>query len=739
MLINNINSEVLLRSLVSMPVTKENAAQPASIENRRISYARHISGADSDIAGVTTLGAWVRACSSDAMRAASEHLLTIEDKEELAAAKRKLLPVCFPSAVLSIRDRNKDISEKLVSYSGLICVDIDTHDRGEALVAVNTLAGIPYIAFSSLSASGRGAYAVALTDNLDFGKHKLYWRAVSDDIAERTGYENDPLTKDVTRARFMAYTPSIALGDSVVPFTLPEGYEEPTAVEYGDADEDFPPDDTTLAAVEDCVRQWEEEGLVLGSGTYWPRYYMGVALKNLGETGFKFYERLCRGYTHPRTPRQEWDMFPDNAAAENANKNKIRLGRFFKVMELQFHIKPTEEEVRLPLDEQNTVITEIVEEVAKVYQCPREFCIAAMFSAVAAVAGKKFSLWDGKYTNCAQLWTAIVAPSGTGKSEVLSWFFKPVEAIETEGYKAYQVALQEWKEGGEKSPKPKFRRCTAVDTTPEVRDQILADNPNGLCLVVDELRGLFGDMGRYNKSGEVERLLSVFSNRSYNVDRKTQEPLRIVNPVLSIVGTIQPSVFSQAFGSPQFTGNGFLPRWCFIWNNEHPARCYSDLSVHPGISAKWAEIIRYIDGADGEITFQLSQPARDFYEAFYNEMEGKIHRSPDDTKKEMYAKLQVNILRWALIAAILAGEYEESVGCGEISAESMEYAVDCFRYFEKTGLKAVEAARGQSSQMTKKDALLALNRAYPNLSRARLAEAIGTSMPYLSKVLKGLK
>lgn len=719
-----------------MPVTKENAVQPSSIENRRISFAHHISGADSDIAGVTTLGAWVRACSSDAMRAAGEQLLSIENEDELAAAKEQL-PVCFPSAVLSTRDKNKDLSEKLVSYSGIICVDIDTHDRGKALVAVDTLAGIPYIAFSSLSASGRGAYAVALTDNLDFGKHKLYWRAVSDDIAERTGYKNDPKTKDITRARFMAYTPSIAFGDSVVPFSLPEVYEEPTAIEYGEADEDFPPDDTTIAAVEDCVRQWEEAGLVLADGTYLIRYNLGTALKNLGETGFKFYERLCKGYNHPRTPRQEWDMFPDNAATDNTNPNKIRLGRFFKVMELKFHIVPTEEEVRLPLDELNPDIAGIMEEVAKVYQCPQEFAVAAMFSAVASVAGKKFALWDGKYINHAQLWTAIVAPSGTGKSEVLSWFFKPVEAIETENYKAYQVALQEWKEGCEKGPKPKFRRCTAADTTPEVRDQILADNPNGLCLVVDELKSLFDDLGRYNKSGEVGRLLSVFSNQSYNVDRKTQEPLRIVNPVLSIVGTIQPGVFSQAFGSSQFTGNGFLPRWCFIWNNEHPARCYSAASVSPEICARWAGIIREISDAEGEITFRLSQTARDLYEAFYNEMEGKILHTPDDTKKEMYAKLQVNILRWALITAILAGEYDTDRP--EISAESMEYSVECFRYFEKTGLKAVEAARGQFSQMTKKDALQALFRAYPNLSRARLAEAIGTSMPYLSKVLKGQK
>ena len=726
----NISSKDLLNGLLSMPVTMENTVQPESIENRRISYARHISGADSDIAGVTTLGAWVRQCSLDAMKEVSAELRSIVIDEDLKAAKMQL-PVCFPSAVLSTRDKEKDLSEKLVSYSGIICVDIDAHDQDEALAAVNALAEIPYIAFASLSASGRGAYAVAVTDNLDYGKHKLYWRAVSDDIAERTGYENDPATKDITRSRYMAYTPTIALKEAVVPFSLPEGYEEPQTISPPDTGEDLPADDT-LAAVEDCVRQWEEQGLVLGESTYNARYHLGTALKNLGEEGFKFYERLCRGYAHPRTPRQEWEGFPANAA--DGQPGKISLGSFFWTMRERFGIKPTEKEIRLPLDEDNEVIAAIVKEVAKVYQCPEEFAIVAMYAAASAVAGKKFSLWDGKRANYSQIWAAIVAPSGTGKSEVLKWFFAPVEAIETEDYKVYRNELQEWKKGKEEGHKPKLRRRTAVDTTPEVRDQILAENPNGLCLVVDELKGLFDDLGRYNKSGEVGRLLSNYSNASYYVDRKTQEPLRIEKPALSIIGTIQPGTFPQAFGGPQFQGNGFLPRWCFVWNDSHPQRIYSDLSVNPDIRRKWNEIVAYIEAVGDEIIFQLSSEAKVLYESYYNELEERIHRAKDDAKKEMFAKVQINVLRWALTTAILAGEYDTERA--EISGESMQYAVDCFRYFEQTGLRAIDAVNGHSPQLTKKDLIKALKRAYPGLNQAKLAQALGVSGAHITQSLK---
>lgn len=724
----NISGEELLRGLVSKPVTKENAVQPEPIEYRRISFAHHLSGTDSDVAGLTTLGEWVRISSSEPVRLVCDQIRAIEDDGELRAAKAQL-PVCFPSGVFSTRDSKKDLSEKLVSYSGVIAVDIDAHDATEAAAAVDALASIEYVAFASVSASGRGAYAFAVTDNWDYDRHKIYWRAVSDDIAERTGYENDPATKDVTRARYVSYTPTVAFKDSVVPFSLPEGYKEPQTIEPPNIDEDFTANDT-LAAIEDCVRQWEEQGLILGDGTYNTRYCLGTALKNLGEEGYKFYERICKGYTHPRSPRKEFDGFPANPMD---GQGKISLATFFWIMRERYGIKPTDEEARLPLDELNPEISEIVKEVSKVYQCPLEFAIVSMYVAVAAVAGHKFALWDGKYTNFAQLWAAIVAPSGTGKSEALDWFFKPVEALETERYKAYRAALQEWKEGGEKGPKPKYRRSTAVDTTPEVRDQILADNPNGLCLKVDELKGQFDNLCRYNKSGEVSNLLSGYSNKPYTVDRKTQEPLRIDCPVLSIVGTIQPGIFSQAFGRPQFLGNGFLPRWLFVWSDVHPKRKYSEMSVNPEISRKWSQIIGKIDGVAGECNVQLSAAARAIYQDYYNELEEKIYRSKDDEKKEVFAKVQVNVLRWALITGILACEYVE------VSDVSMQYAVVCSRYFETTGLKAVDAVKGQSRTVTLKDVIQTLKALKPSLIQTKLAEAIGVSEAYISKVLKGHK
>lgn len=385
----NINSDVLLKGLLdNMPISEENAAQPADFWNRRISYARR---ANAGVSGITTIRSWVALCSSETIKPTLERVRAIPDKPKRDEAKGEL-PMAFPSAVLSTRDKNTPLQDKLLSYPGLICLDLDFHDGAAALAGLDDLKTIPYILFAGLSASGLGVFAFAATDNTDYQKHKIYWRALSDDLAERTGYENDEQTKDVTRGRFLSYTPEPFINDAVIPFTLPEGYEE-QEIPTTPPGEDIPVNDDTLANVEDCVRQWEEMGCVLGDSTRFYRYGLGTALKVLGEEGFGYYERLCKGYQHPRTPRQEFDGFPANQAAYNGEK--ITLGTFFWIMRERYGIRPTEKEVRLPMDEGNELIPAIVKEVARVFQCPEEFAIVAMYAAASAVAGKKFSLWDG--------------------------------------------------------------------------------------------------------------------------------------------------------------------------------------------------------------------------------------------------------------------------------------------------------------------------------------------------------
>ena len=57
------------------------------------------------------------------------------------------------------------------------------------------------------------------------------------------------------------------------------------------------------------------------------------------------------------------------------------------------------EEVELPIDGLPRNAQDYINEVARVYQCPREFVTVAVFCAFATTIGKRVKVSDGKYTN----------------------------------------------------------------------------------------------------------------------------------------------------------------------------------------------------------------------------------------------------------------------------------------------------------------------------------------------------
>ena len=156
---------------------------------------------------------------------------------------------------------------------------------------------------------------------------------------------------------------------------------------------------------------------------------------------------------------------------------------------------------KLPLYNTIPEIQGFVKKLGEVYQVDVDFCTSTIYSAVAAVLGKKITLRDAKgYINTPALWLCHVAPSGYGKSPVEAEVMRPLVVRQAQLHAAHKAQMQEWeqkKEGG----KPKMRRVFVSDSTPEALYQALEANPDGLLLYRDELSGWPSDFGRYNASG----------------------------------------------------------------------------------------------------------------------------------------------------------------------------------------------------------------------------------------------
>lgn len=183
------------------------------------------------------------------------------------------------------------------------------------------------------------------------------------------------------------------------------------------------------------------------------------------------------------------------------------------------------------------------------------------------------------------LYCALVARSGMGKSPCTNAILKPIHDREHAAYRDYQEALslhdlkmREWQSAftkaqrtnqdlPEKPALPKWSQVYVEDSTTQAVGTILQNNPRGVLWYRDELSGLLSDLGRYDSkggdAGDKARLLSAYDCGAWKVSRSTKDGLHIPHACVSIFGTVQPGLLPALFKQRDAI-SGFLPRFLFI-------------------------------------------------------------------------------------------------------------------------------------------------------------------------------
>jgi hypothetical protein len=406
------------------------------------------------------------------------------------------------------------------------------------------------------------------------------------------------------------------------------------------------------------------------------------------------------------------------------------------------HITPDALETPLiPIDGLSAQTQDLINEITDCYQCSRDIVVSSLFAAVGAAIGKKISIKDGKFTNFMVLWICIIARSGSNKTEPCKCILNPLMLADRKAYKNYKLQHDVWKaNGGNESgdAEPVFQQHLISDSTPEARNKVLSENPNGVMLYRDEIKGFLDDIGRYNKSGEIAQLISIHSAMDITINRKSDAPLLIERPFFSIIGGIQPSIIADAFGKDVLMGNGFNARWLFVYPQDKPPVMYQDSTISEETQNGWEQYILKLCNSDFSAInneFILAGTAKQVYIDYYNELQNK-KADADDYMAAVYSKLQINVIRWAGIAHFLHDdeEYVRKL----ILPESMQYAVKCMRYFEATADKAYELmrTRNQLTTMGKEEMIAKVCDMYNVQNITKFADAIGVTRPFVSKCLK---
>ena len=395
----------------------------------------------------------------------------------------------------------------------------------------------------------------------------------------------------------------------------------------------------------------------------------------------------------------------------------------------------------LPVDGLSPNATEMLRKVASSLQCPVDIALSAMFATVGVAMGKRVIIDDGKYRNYPCLWVCVVAPSGSNKSTPIRFFLQPLKDRDSYNYGVYREELRAYRQAGDdKGDKPVFKQYVISDSTPEARNQVLSVNPNGILLYRDELKGMIDDFCRYAKSGELSQMLSMFDSDTIVVNRKSDEPLLIKDPFMSIIGSIQPSVLVDTFGNDNMMNNGFNQRWLFCYPESGMPEMYNDVSIPQRVISDWKDFIYNLIMYDFSVMggkIYIRGEAKRVYIDYYNSLQIK-KAGADDYLSSVYSKLQIHVIRWAGVAHIL-GNSPTSI---DITPEEMEYSVRCMDYFERCALKVYRMLlegrgnRHEVKSMGKEEMIANVYHCTSPVSQRAVADALGITKQYVSKCLK---
>ena len=234
-------------------------------------------------------------------------------------------------------------------------------------------------------------------------------------------------------------------------------------------------------------------------------------------------------------------------------------------------------------------------DVSERLQCPPDFIAASMMVAIAAAIGKSIQIEPKEKDDwkvVANLWGMIIGSPSQLKSPAVSEALKPIRKFEIETLKGFKTELAQYlskeifyeikhnaavieakkfiKNGDDvnaqkvldddvknKPVRPKQKRYVANDTTTEKLGELLNENPNGLLQYRDELSGFLKGLDNITKPNDRSFYLEAWDgNGTYTYDRIGRGSIFIENMTVSMLGTIQPSVYSNYIDKASRNGAG---------------------------------------------------------------------------------------------------------------------------------------------------------------------------------------
>ncbi|MDQ3231901.1 MAG: YfjI family protein [Pseudobdellovibrionaceae bacterium] len=243
--------------------------------------------------------------------------------------------------------------------------------------------------------------------------------------------------------------------------------------------------------------------------------------------------------------------------------------------------------------------------------CPVIALAAVAIASAAGIAGSRVCCTpkqhdSGWKVSLAQLWVVLVGSPGTKKTPILAKGLRPLDALENLSRKAYEEFETQHRSHREKlelklhalkkqasNSKPfgedtqsdlareidvteeEIKKLKRVqhrrkfnDATVEKVAMLLAENPNGLVLTVDELTSWIKGLEKPGQEGSRGFFLSAHNGlQSYTVDRVGRGTLYVPKHFTIVIGGIQPGPFRTLLADQRKTeSDGLIQRFQLLVN-----------------------------------------------------------------------------------------------------------------------------------------------------------------------------
>jgi hypothetical protein len=326
---------------------------------------------------------------------------------------------------------------------------------------------------------------------------------------------------------------------------------------------------------------------------------------------------------------------------------------------------------------------------------PKDYISTAIFLTAAASIGKTYKLKvRTSWIESTCLFICLVGRPGVNKSHPLTWAIKPLmDATEKNFNDSIKQNDSYTKEEmmDMKIPEPFVEQYVANNITPEAMVQIMVEFNIRFLIWSDELSGFLRNINKYNAGSDTEFLLSIFSNQTALINRKTQQKVMIKEAFACIGGTTQPEVLKSLF--KQTDHNGLFDRFLFtnLDNVEKKKMIKEDLN--PEVVSNYKAIINRLlslelndDGESNILCF--TEEAQDAAFEWFNTNADRINEEPDDRICGIYTKLETYFFRFALIIHILRWSCNEA-NLNAIDIPSVNSAVELVEYFRHMNVKTL--------------------------------------------------